>query len=160
MTMERDTIIPFFPYRLFFLYIEPVSALLGAIYAARPAEYLSLLTLSSSINNSSPPLAASSPQVHMALYQLSNLYLLFALNERLVLSSTNSLRTWRRLLFCLLIADFGHLATMAPLGLDAYWKVWKWNAMLWGGVGFVYVGASMRLAFLFGLGLKERKKEE
>ena len=89
----------------------------------------------------------------MSLYQLSNLYLLFALNEHLVLSSSPSLRTWRRLLFCLLVADFGHLVTMAPLGVDAYWKVWEWNAMLWGSVGFVYVGASMRIAFLFGFGM-------
>ncbi|KAL5487511.1 hypothetical protein ACEPAI_5619 [Sanghuangporus weigelae] len=157
--MERDDIIPFLPYRLFFLYVEPISALLGAMYAARPAEYLSLLTLTS-ISSQTPPAEASSSQVRMALYQLSNLYLLFALNERLVLSSTDSLRTWRRLLFCLLVADFGHLVTMAPLGLDAYWKVWEWNAMLWGSVGFVYAGASMRLAFLFGIGIKERIKEE
>ncbi|KAL5507728.1 hypothetical protein ACEPAH_5346 [Sanghuangporus vaninii] len=157
--MERDNIIPFLPYRLFFLYIEPISALLGAMYAARPAEYLSLLTLTS-IPSNTPSTEASSSQVRMALYQLSNLYLLFALNERLVLSSTDSIRTWRRLLFCLLVADFGHLATMAPLGLDAYWKVWEWNAMLWGSVGFVYAGASMRLAFLFGIGIKESIKEE
>ncbi|KAL5527919.1 hypothetical protein ACEPAG_6720 [Sanghuangporus baumii] len=157
--MEKDNIIPFLPYRLFFLYIEPVSALLGAIYAARPAEYLSFLTLTS-ISSQTPPTEASSSQVRMVLYQLSNLYLLFALNERLVLSSTDSLRTWRRLLFCLLVADFGHLATMAPLGLDAYWKVWEWNAMLWGSIGFVYAGASMRLAFLLGIGIKENIKEE
>ncbi|OCB87205.1 hypothetical protein A7U60_g5721 [Sanghuangporus baumii] len=157
--MERDNIIPFLPYRLFFLYIEPISALLGAMYAARPAKYLSLLTLTS-ISSNTPAAEASSSQVRMALYQLSNLYLLFALNEHLVLSSTDSIRTWRRLLFCLLVADFGHLATMAPLGLDAYWKAWEWNAMLWGSIGFVYAGASMRLAFLFGIGIKERIKEE
>ncbi|KAL5529898.1 hypothetical protein ACEPAF_6155 [Sanghuangporus sanghuang] len=157
--MERDNIIPFLPYRLFFLYIEPISALLGAMYAARPAKYLSLLTLTS-ISSNTPAAEASSSQVRMALYQLSNLYLLFALNEHLVLSSTDSIRTWRRLLFCLLVADFGHLATMAPLGLDAYWKAWEWNTMLWGSIGFVYAGASMRLAFLFGIGIKERIKEE
>lgn len=150
--MDKLTSVPFLPYRLFFLYIEPFSALLGALYAARPAEYLSLLTLSpSGATNTAVP----SIQVKMSLYQLSNLYLLFALNEHLVLSSTTSRRTWNRLLFCLLIADFGHLVTMAPLGLDAFWKVWEWNAMLWGSVGFVYIGAMMRLSFLFGLGLEE-----
>ncbi|EJD01718.1 uncharacterized protein FOMMEDRAFT_47466, partial [Fomitiporia mediterranea MF3/22] len=137
-------------YRLFFLYVEPVSALLGAFYAARPTEYLSLLTLSSTPTTSPLP---PTTEVVMSLYQLSNLYLLFALNEHLVLSSATSLRTWRRLLFCLLVADFGHLVTMAPLGLDTYWKAWQWNAMMWGSVGFVYVGASMRLSFLFGLGM-------
>jgi hypothetical protein len=89
----------------------------------------------------------------MVLLQLANLYLLFALNEHLVLSSTNSLKTWRRLLFGLLVADFGHLISMAPLGADVFWRVGDWNAMVWGSVGFVYAGASMRMSFLAGLGL-------
>ncbi|THH19482.1 hypothetical protein EW146_g1686 [Bondarzewia mesenterica] len=76
----------------------------------------------------------------MALLQLANLYLLFALNERLVLSSTSSITTWKRMLFCLLVADFGHLLTMAPAGLEVFWKVWKWNAMMWGSIGLGHHG--------------------
>ncbi|KAJ7083761.1 hypothetical protein C8R44DRAFT_844780 [Mycena epipterygia] len=149
-------------YRLFFLYIEPVSALAGAYYAAfRPAEYLSLLSLPG--GQLTPP--SLTTQSSMVLLQLANLYLLFALNEHLVLSSTNSLKTWRRLLFGLLVADFGHLISMAPLGVDVFWRVGDWNAMVWGSVGFVYAGASMRMAFLAGLGLRadnvdERSKTE
>ena len=94
----------------------------------------------------------------MSLFQLSNLYLLFALNEHLVLSSTSNIKVWRRLLFCLLVADFGHLYSMAPLGGEVFWKVWEWNAMVWGSVGFVYLGASMRMAFLAGIGLERRKR--
>ncbi|KAI5121206.1 hypothetical protein M0805_006007 [Coniferiporia weirii] len=148
--MSTETKIPLLPYRLFFLYIEPISALLGAFYAGRPAEYLSMITVQAQHAQALPPVAV---EVTISLFQLSNLYLLFALNEHLVLSSTNSLRTWRRPLFCLLVADFGHLITMFPLGLDVYWRVWEWNAMLWGSIGFVYMGAGMRLAFLSGLGL-------
>ncbi|SJL02658.1 uncharacterized protein ARMOST_05992 [Armillaria ostoyae] len=142
------------PYRLFFLYIEPVSAIAGFIAALNPSFYLGELSLSSSAK----PDVAGTTQTDMALYQLANLYLLFALNEHLVLSSTSSLKTWRSLLFCLLIADLGHLVTMAPLGLAAFWKAWEWNAMLWGSIGFVYLGASMRLSFLLGLGSGERSK--
>jgi hypothetical protein len=145
--------IPFFPYKLFFLYVEPVSALAGAYYAAlKPAEYLQDLTMSPSTINSNPILSIP---MSMSLAQLANLYLLFALNEHLVLSSTSSTTVWRRLLFCLLLADFGHLATMIPLGSDVFWKVWEWNAMVWGSVGFVYLGASMRISFLLGLGLND-----
>lgn len=139
-------------YKLFFLYIEPVSALTGAYYAAfHPATYLSLLS-------SQPTAITLTTPTAIALTQLANLYLLFALNEHLVLSSTSAVRTWRRLLFCLLVADFGHLVTMAPLGLDVYWKVWEWNAMAWGSVGFVYVGAAMRMSFLMGVGLKQKAR--
>ncbi|KAJ3802252.1 hypothetical protein GGU11DRAFT_673257 [Lentinula aff. detonsa] len=143
--------IPFFPYTVFFLYIEPLSALAGAYYAAfKPQDYLGDLSLSNAIANPIIPLVTT--QMNMALLQLANLYLLFALNEHLVLSSTTSIKTWKRMLFCLLIADFGHLLSMVPLGTDVFWKVWEWNAMVWGSVGFVYLGASLRISFLCGLG--------
>ncbi|EIN11102.1 hypothetical protein PUNSTDRAFT_65072 [Punctularia strigosozonata HHB-11173 SS5] len=150
--------IPFVPYKLFLLYVEPISALVGAFYAGiRPSEYLGLLTLGHTIDKST---AATPPTATlMSLYQLSNLYLLFALNEHLVLSSTSSLKTWRRLLFCLLVADLGHLATMAPLGRDVYWRVWDWNAMVWGSVGFVYLGAATRICFLAGVGMKDPRTQ-
>jgi hypothetical protein len=90
----------------------------------------------------------------ISLAQLANLYLLFALNEHLVLSSTPSIKTWRRLLSCLLLADFGHLATMIPLGSDVFTNVPRWNMMVWGSVGFVYLGATLRICFLAGLGLR------
>ncbi|KAJ7464353.1 hypothetical protein FB451DRAFT_1561676 [Mycena latifolia] len=150
-------------YRLFFLYIEPISALAGAYYAAfRPEDYLRDLSLP----GARPEPSSLTTQSNMVLLQLANLYLLFALNESLVLSSTNSLKTWRRLLFGLLVADFGHLISMAPLGADVFWRVPDWNAMVWGSVGFVYAGASMRMSFLAGLGLpaetgdKSRSKTE
>lgn len=143
-------VIPF-PYRLFFLYIEPISALAGMYYAAiHPSDYL--LDLVSPIQSGFSRAALDTP-TRMTLFQLSNLYLLFALNEHLVLSSTSSLKTWRRLLFSLLVADFGHLATMIPAGTEIFWNVSKWNAMAWGSVGFVYLGASLRLCFLAGVGL-------
>jgi hypothetical protein len=146
--------IPFFPYKLFFLYLEPISALAGAYYAAlKPAAYLEDLTMSPSVVSNTPTLTVP---MSMSLSQLANLYLLFAINEHLVLSSTFSMTVWRRLLFCLLVADFGHLATMIPLGSDVFWKVWEWNAMVWGSVGFVYLGASLRISFLAGLGMSDK----
>ncbi|KAI0940378.1 hypothetical protein AcW1_005135 [Taiwanofungus camphoratus] len=152
MESNKDPLVSLL-YRLFFLYIEPISAVIGAYYAGgRPAEYLAYLSSS----NDMPASAPLTPTL-ISLYQLSNLYLLFALNEHLVLSSTSSRRTWRRLLFCLLVADFGHLATMLPLArekgmVNVFLNPLQWTAMEWGSVGFVYVGASMRMSFLAGLG--------
>jgi len=56
-------------------------------------------------------------------------------------------------LACLLVADLGHLVTMSPAGLEIFWSVWRWNAMAWGSVGFVYLGATIRICFLTGVGL-------
>lgn len=158
--MPEQTVAPALYYRLFFLYIEPISALVGSYYAAgQPSTYLALLSsATTSITTSKSPSTPPSTPTLISLYQLSNLYFLFALNEHLVLSSTSSLRTWRRLLFCLFIADLGHLATMIPLALEKGWaavflEFWAWTAMEWGSVGFVYMGALTRVCFLLGVGV-------
>ena len=157
--------IPSLPYRLFFLVIEPLSAIVGAFYAAcRPSEYLQLLSNPSVTAISQVATSPTPTSTFISLYQLGNLYLLFALNEHLVLASTNSFTTWRRLLSCLLIADFGHLATMWPLAVEkgisaVYFRFWEWNAMEWGSVGFVYLGALMRISFLIGLGIRRGPRD-
>ena len=107
---------------------------------------------------SSSALAASSKSTNIVLSQLANLYTLFAVNETLVLRSTSDVRVWRTLLFCLLLADIGHLASVKSRGSRIYWDVSSWNAMDWGNVGFVYAGAAMRIAFLAGFGNSSRSK--
>ncbi|KAI0874748.1 NADP-dependent alcohol dehydrogenase-like protein [Hypoxylon argillaceum] len=137
------------PYRLFFLVIEPISALVGAFYAHyRQDAYLSMTHADSA---SSPiPLGTS-----IVMSQLANLYLLFALNEALVLRSTSDLVVWKVVLFVLLVADFGHLLSVSGHGSWIYWDFTRWNAIDWGNVPFVYLGASMRIAFLSGIGIVE-----
>lgn len=140
------------PYRLFFLLIEPIATLAGAYYAFLDQRtYLDLTHASSA--PSPIPLGTS-----IAMSQLANMYFAFALSEALVLRSTSDLRVWKAVLFCLLVADFGHLYTVRELGLQIYWSVSKWNAIDWGNIGFVYFGASMRIAFLTGVGFASQGK--
>ena len=142
-------------YRLFFLYLEPISTILGAYLAhVQPSTYLQLTHAASAPGeNATLPLSTN-----VVLSQLANLYFLFALNEGLVLRATRDIRVWRVLLFGLLVADFGHLYSVYPLGIDKYWRFWIWNIMDWGNIAFVYAGAAMRISFLLGLGLPERRK--
>ena len=91
----------------------------------------------------------------IVLNQLANLYFVFALNEALVLRATNDRNVWRMFLLGLLIADFGHLWSVHPIGKEVYIKFWNWNMMYWGNLGFVYIGAAMRTAFLLGIGLSD-----
>ncbi|KAI9803717.1 MAG: hypothetical protein M1833_000629 [Piccolia ochrophora] len=136
-------------YRSFFLLVEPISALAGAFYAyMHPSLYLQLTHSPSAPSSLDVPLST-----RIVLTQLSNLYLLFAINEALVLRSTRDLSVWRTVLACLLVADVGHLYSFKDLGLDIYWDLSQWTAMTWGSIGFVYAGAAMRLAFLTGVGL-------
>jgi len=90
------------------------------------------------------------------LNQLGNLYLFFFLVEALVLRSTTDLAVWRALLTAMLLADFGHLWTVSPLGWEVYYDILNYNAIDWGNVPFVYVGAATRTAFLLGIGVEER----
>ena len=136
-------------YRYFFLYIEPSSAIVGAYYSyGQPQTYLDLTHVASAPKTGIPI------STQIILSQLSNLYILFALNEALVLRSTSDLRVWRTLLFCLLLADLGHLYSVNALGTRIYWDVTHWNAIDWGNVGFVYLGAAMRISFLLGFGVQ------
>lgn len=137
-------------YTLFFLYIEPVSTLVGAYYAHfLPATYMDM-TL--------PSPQTLHPREPIVLTQLANLYLLFALNEALVLRATDSRKVWSAFLFGMLVADFGHIFSVRTVASmegswALYWEFWRWNAMYWGNLGFVYVGATMRTCFLLGVGL-------
>ena len=170
-------------YTLFFLYIEPFTALLGFLVAytnphlylaltdhtylsqpaptsLSPSAFVPFITQSASILLPSSGAPAPPLATRIALAQLSNLYLFFALNELLVLHTTNGFATryklpvWRALLTALLVADVGHLWSVKELGLGVYWRVWEWNCMDWGNVGVVYVGMGLRMAFLSGLGVE------
>ncbi|KAK8225422.1 hypothetical protein HDK77DRAFT_487519 [Phyllosticta capitalensis] len=136
-------------YRLFFLYVEPLSTLVGAIYAHfYPATYLDLTHLPSA-----PPAGLVPVGTRIVLSQLANMYLAFALSEALVLRSTTDLGVWKPFLLVLLVADLGHLYSVKALGPTVYWSPHLWNAIDWGNLGFVYLGATTRIAFLSGLGL-------
>lgn len=136
-------------YRLFFLYIEPVATAIGAYYAHfQQQEYLRLTYTSATTLTNSP-----STRESIVLTQLANMYFVFALNEALVLRATRDVNVWRIFLLGLLIADFGHLYSVKSVGLPVYWEFWNWNSIYWGNVGFVYVGATLRMCFLAGIGL-------
>ncbi|KAM5351179.1 hypothetical protein ACJ41O_003902 [Fusarium nematophilum] len=139
-------------YRIFFLVLEPISALVGAFYSHfRQDTYLTLLDAPSA------PSPGPGTATSVALSQLANMYLFFAINEALVLRSTADLRVWRTVLLGLLIADVGHLLSLGELGTRVYWDVGGWNVGDLGNVPWVYVGATMRVCFLAGVGLGESR---
>ncbi|KAM3419189.1 hypothetical protein BST61_g5133 [Cercospora zeina] len=124
------------PYTLFFLYIEPLSTIIGAYFAHfRQEQYMSMTV---------PGAAEVSTRESIVLSQLANLYCAFTLNEALVLRSTTSHKVWSTLLLGLLIADFGHIYACKAAGVELYYAFWKWNAMWFGNLGFVYCTSGPR----------------
>lgn len=91
------------------------------------------------------PLGVST-QTNMALLQLTDLclYLLFAPNEHFVLSRPTPSQPSYGATLCW----FRAFDNDGARGSDVFWKFWKWNSMVLRSVGFVYVGATMRLSFL------------
>src|SRR5437868_4982916 len=143
-----------FAYKAFFLWVEPFFTLLGACYAFfLPQTYLDMTRAAQSAD-----MIGSSVATLVALRQLGNLYLAFAINEAVVLRATSDRRVWQALLLGLLIADFGHLYSLHPLGLEIYYGVMKWGPMDWGNIAFVYCGATVRVCFLMDVGLGVEKK--
>ncbi|KIW15296.1 hypothetical protein PV08_05341 [Exophiala spinifera] len=142
------------PYIAFFQWIEPFSTLAGAFYAwLKPATYLEWTHAPSAPGTSGVPVSTE-----VILRQLGNLFILFAINEALVLRATTDLKVWKALILGLLIADFGHLYSCYPLGLAYYYDVKSWNAMAYGNILFVYCGALTRICFLLDVGLGRPKK--
>ncbi|KAF2207437.1 hypothetical protein CERZMDRAFT_51012 [Cercospora zeae-maydis SCOH1-5] len=132
-------------YALFFLWIEPVSTVVGAYFAHFQQDYYMSMTV--------PGNTPISTRETIVLSQLANLYLAFTLNEALVLRATRSRKVWNTLLLGLLIADVGHIYACKAAGSELFYSFWKWNAMWFGNLGFVYVGATLRICFLMGIGL-------
>jgi hypothetical protein len=136
-------------YRLVFLWIEPISTFVGAVYAHFSQSYFLTLTHAASAPGLSVPLSTS-----IVLSQLANMYLGLGLLEASVLRATSELKVWRTLLTIMLLADIGHLYTVAPLGSWVFWDYSRWNSIDWGNVPVVYFLAITRSLFLLGVGMQ------
>jgi hypothetical protein len=142
---------PYVPafYRLVFLWLEPLSTFTGAVYAHFLQSHFLTLTHAASAPGLSVPLSTS-----IVLSQLANMYLGLGLLEASVLRATSELKVWRTLLTIMLLADIGHLYSVAPLGSWVYWDYRRWNSIDYGNVPVVYFLAITRSLFLLGVGLQ------
>ena len=135
-------------YRFIFLWIEPCSILLGAVYAACfQTTYLDLTTHAPSAPDALIPISTE-----IVLTQLANLYFGLAFLEASVLRATSDMQVWKTFLVGLLVADFGHLYSVHVLGTSIYWAFWNWNAIDLGNIPFVYFLAVTRICLLLGVG--------
>lgn len=139
-------------YRCLYLYIEPVSTFIGAVYAHLFQSTYLQLTHADSAPFESVPLGTS-----IVMTQLANLYLLLCINEALVLRATTDLAVWKTFLFGLLVADFGHLYSVHQVGSWVYWRFWDWNSIDVGNIPFVYFLAATRILFILEVGFAKTR---
>ncbi|KAK9237093.1 hypothetical protein V1525DRAFT_388839 [Lipomyces kononenkoae] len=144
------------PYRLYFLYIEPLFALSGAYLPVfKPNEYLSITVPQDVLYPSlvSPSLADQTVTA-LLMTHISSLYVFFAFNEGVVLRCTSSLKVWRALLLGCLLSDIGHLYAASTVTQSAiFWNPLHWGNNEWANFGTLWLGAILRVAFLCRVGV-------
>jgi hypothetical protein len=138
-------------YRIYFLYFEPIAAL-GGTYLCLfdPTRFLKG-TMSLRAFTSFQPIELS-PIITMLLTNIGSLYVLFAINEGLVLRATRERKVWTLILAAMLAADSGHLYAAWAIDPERVWQVVAWNSDEWVNYGTLALGAALRVAFLLGVG--------
>ena len=141
------------PYRLLFLYIEPIAALGGTVLCLfRPLQFLQTFS----------PLAtaATFDPLSQPIYdQLAALLLLFAWTQAVVLRSTSDITVWKRILFGMALCDGIHLwGQYRILGPEVFFDPRLWRSEEWLNFIMLYGPGGMRLAFCAGIGLVAGKE--
>ncbi|KAL8670415.1 MAG: hypothetical protein Q9168_005044 [Polycauliona sp. 1 TL-2023] len=138
------------PYRILFLYIEPLAALCGT-YANlfQPNAYL--LSLS--------PKATYSSLTYPIYAQIAGHDFLFSWLLAVLLRQTSSVRIWKTVLFGMLMCDLLHLyGSYVVLGPEAFFdpRLWRWED--WVTFVMTYGPGSLRAAFCLEIGVGRNKK--
>ena len=151
--MKSNASIPFV-YRFLFLYVEPLSAFIGAIVnILDPSRYLQSL---------SPAATAStySPLTQPIYGQLAALFVLFGWSQAVVLRSTDDLKVWKVLLFGMFLCDSLYLfASYRILGPEVFFSpsLWRWEE--WVNFIMLYWAGGSRLAFCAGVGIGRGQRD-
>jgi len=138
-------------YRIFFLSIEPLLAFSGACLSHfHPYKFVASITPASI--HTSPPLVVT-PTIQLLCTNIAALYLLFTINEAIVLRLSNDINVWRAVIAGMLISDFGHLYGVyaADPARATEWGMWVMEE--WFNVLTLSFGAVVRLGFLAGVGV-------
>lgn len=137
-------------YRIFLLYIEPVLALSGAYLAFfKPAKFI-FSTAPSSISSPFITLASHDPVIKFLSTDIAALYVLFTINEAVVLRLTRDYSVWKAVVFAMLVCDVGHLWGVYEADPMGSLNVGGWTFEESINNGILVFGAILRIAFLSG----------
>jgi len=138
-------------YRLWHLYLEPVFAL-GGVYKLHftPLDYFSYM----------PSATAYSASSQIVCDQLASTYLLFAFIEGVVLRVVDDKRTWRWIVFGLMLCDLGHCyAAWCAMG-DVIFGAAGWRGKDGVTNTLNVMPVLIRAAYLLGIGVPQQAHEK
>jgi hypothetical protein len=137
------------PYKIWFLYLEPVFALGGT--------YLCLFDPDRFLSGTVPLPALSfapiliTPILQMMLTNIGALYILFAVVEGGILRLTREKTVWLAIIAAMLASDVGHIYAAYVIAPERILEVGGWNSDEWINYGTLIFGAALRVAFLLGI---------
>lgn len=147
-------------YRIYFLWYEPLGALAGTYLCLfHPQRFVGGTMPLPAFETFANPATGKidvSPVLQLALTNIASLYVLFAVNEGILLRLTREKKLWATVIFAMVCADVGHIF--------AAWQIWperlalaevpSWNSDEWINYGTLFLGLGLRLFFLMGFGRK------
>ncbi|KAI9745226.1 MAG: hypothetical protein M1818_001504 [Claussenomyces sp. TS43310] len=134
------------PYRLYFLYFEPIMTLSGA--------YLCLFSPLDFLARATPlDVTTVTPLTHLLLTQIACLYIFHGFTEAIILRLSNDARVWRTLAAGIAIADLGHLYSLYAAAPRAFVNVPGWTRDEWINYGILTLGLALRIGMLLGVGI-------
>ncbi|KAI4103873.1 MAG: hypothetical protein L6R37_003598 [Teloschistes peruensis] len=140
------------PYRIMFLYFEPLAAFFGTyVNLTQPSSYLQSLSPSATSTT-------YSPLTYPVYAQIAGHLLLFSWLQAVLLRSNASVQTWKIVLFGILMCDILHLyGDYVGLGATAFFdpRLWRWEE--WVTFVMTYGPGAMRIAFCLEIGVGEEK---
>jgi hypothetical protein len=140
-----------FVYRVWHLWLEPLTALSGVyLLHCAPEQYFEYM----------PQTAQYAVESQIVYNQLAASYLFFAIIEGLVLRTTYDLGVWRAVVFALLLCDAGHLyAAWLEMGTRGFVCVWAWRGHDAATMMSFVVPFVLRIAFLMKIGFERELLE-
>jgi hypothetical protein len=139
------------PYRIFFLYIEPVLALGGTYLCMADPQRFLLGTVPQPAFIAASPIAVS-PVMQLLLTNIAALYALFAMNEAIVLRCTREKSVWYAIIGGMLASDIGHIYAVYAIAPERIAQFANWSSDEWINYGTLLGGALIRSAFVLGIG--------
>jgi hypothetical protein len=137
-------------YRIWFLYAEPIMAVAGTYLCIYQPERMLIGTVPTPALN--PTALAITPLTQMLLTNIGALYVLFAINEGIVLRLTKEKDVWLAVIAAMLVSDIGHLYAVYAIAPERMWELGGWNSDEWINYGTLWGGALLRTCFLVGIG--------
>lgn len=138
------------PYRLYFLYLDPIMALGGVYLIFTDPNKFMKSTVPNTLSLDHTPIT---PLLTLLLTNIAALYAYLAINEALILRVTTQLAVWKVVIAALVVTDVGHVYGVWAASPERmrFAELGSYTMEEMVNLGILLFGLGLRLAFLAGI---------